>query len=443
MERDLTRIGERARRHPKGEFTSIYHFIKDPDNLRASFKALKTGKASGIDGVSKSDYGKNLEANIVSLAQRLGNQGYRPRPTKRTYIPKPGSKKKRPLGIPCVEDKLVEKATKRVLEEIYEQDFEDCSFGYRPGRSCHQALDLLGRTIQQKKVSYVVEADIKGFFDHVNHEWLLKFLCLRIADQRVLRLIWRMLKGGIMEDGLTRVSDEGTPQGGVLSPLLSNIYLHYVLDLWFVRRFRRQCQGEAYYFRYADDFLACFQYRSDAERFYRELGPRLGKFNLAIEPSKTKLIEFGRFAERNAQRKGRKPDQFDFLGFSHYSGKTRYGCFKVKRRTSKKKFRSKLKQEKEWLRKHRSWLKRGRILKHARMVYAGHLQFYAITDNGYMCNSFGRAYVRLLYKWFNRESQRRSYRWTNFLDALRWVQWPSVRIKHKLDPFRKLSLNDC
>jgi len=443
MKRDLTRIGERARKYPKEQFTSIYHFITDPENLRASFKALKNCKATGIDGVSKSEYGENLEANLVSLTKRLGNQGYHPRPAKRKYIPKPGSKKKRPLGIPCVEEKLVEMATKRVLEQIYEHDFENCSFGYRPGRSCHQALDLLGRTIQQKKVSYIVEADIKGFFDHVNHDWLMEFLRLRIADQRVLRLIGRMLKGGIMEDGLTKVGDEGTPQGGVLSPLLSNIYLHYALDLWFVRRFRRQCKGEAYYFRYADDFLACFQYMSDAENFRRALVPRLGKFQLELEPSKTKQIKFGRFAEKNAQEKGRKPAQFDFLGFSHYCGKTRYGCFKVKRRTSKKKFRAKLKQEKEWLKKNRSWMKRGQILIHARQVYVGHIQYYAITDNWEMCSSFGREYVRLLYKWLNRESQRRSYRWSNFNDALKWVRWPSVRIKHKIDPFKKLTLKDC
>ena len=441
MGRDLTQIGERARRYPNERFTSIYHFIMDMDHLRDSFKALKPGKAAGIDGVSKEEYGKNLEANLVSLRLRLGNQGYRPRPTRRKYIPKPGSKKKRPLGIPCVEEKLVEMATKRVLEQIYEQEFEDCSFGYRPERTCHQALDLLGRTIQQKKVSYVVEADIKGFFDHVNHDWLMKFLRLRIADQRVLRLIWRMLKGGIMEDGLTRSEDEGTPQGGVLSPLLSNIYLHYVLDLWFVRRFQRCCRGEAYYFRYADDFLACFQARSEAEYFLRELGPRLGKFHLEIEPSKTKLIKFGRYAER--QGGGQKPDQFTFLGFTHYCGKTRYGCFKVKRRTSKKKFRAKLKAEKEWLKANRSWQKRGLILKHARRVFVGHLQYYAITDNWYMCNAFGRSYVRMLYKWINRESQRRSYTWDNLNDALRWVQWPYVKIIHALNPFRKLSLNEC
>lgn len=252
-----------------------------------------------------------------------------------------------------------------------------------------------------------------------------------------------MLKGGIMEDGLTTVHDEGTPQGGVLSPLLSNIYLHYVLDLWFDRVVRSHCQGETYYFRYADDFLACFQYKRDAQKFYKALIPRLARFHLEIEPRKTKLIEFGRYAEKNARSRGQSPSQFDFLGFTFYCGKTRYGSFKVKRRTSKKKFRAKLKAEKEWLRTNRSRTKRGEILAHARRVYVGHLQYYAITDNWDLCNQFGREYVRLLYKWLNRQSQRRSYCWPNLNDALKWIKWPSVRIIHKLDPFRKLSLNEC
>ena len=240
MERDLTRIREKAGKEPETCFTSIYHYVTDEGNLHASYRDIEPGKAPGIDGVTKEEYGKDLEKNITDLARRLARLGYRPKPVKRVYIPKPGSDKKRPLGIPCFEDKLVQKVMARVLEQIYEADFLDSSYGYRPGRTCHQALDELGRTIQRKKVSYVVEADIRGFFDHVNQAWLLKFLGKRIGDKRVLRLIWRMLRGGVMEDGLVQVSEEGTPQGGSLSPLLSNVYLHYVLDLWFERRFRKQ-----------------------------------------------------------------------------------------------------------------------------------------------------------------------------------------------------------
>jgi RNA-directed DNA polymerase len=244
MARDLTRIREKAGNEPELCFTSIYHYVTDEDHLHASYRDLEPGKAPGVDGVTKEGYGADLERNITDLAQRLARMGYRPQPVKRAYIPKPGSDKKRALGIPCFEDKLVQRAVARVLEQIYEADFLDSSYGYRPGRTCHQALDELGRTIQRKKVSYVVEADIRGFFDHVNHEWLLKFLGKRIGDKRVFRLIWRMLRGGVMEDGLVQASEEGTPQGGSLSPLLSNVYLHYALDLWFERRFANSVEGK-------------------------------------------------------------------------------------------------------------------------------------------------------------------------------------------------------
>jgi RNA-directed DNA polymerase len=444
MERDLTRIGEKARREPETRFTSIYHYVTDEGNLHASFRDLKAGKAPGIDGVEKKEYAKDLEKNITDLSQRLARMGYRPQPALRVYIPKPGSEKKRPLGVPCTEDKLVQRALARVLEQIYEADFLDCSYGYRPGRTCHQALAELGRTIQRKKVSYIAEADIRGFFDHVNHEWLIKFLGVRVGDERVIRLVRRMLKGGVMEDGLTRASEEGTPQGGSLSPLLSNVYLHYVLDLWFERVFRKQCRGEAYIFRFADDFLACFQYREDAERFYRMLPERLGKFHLDVEPTKTKLLAFGRFAREQAERAGKQPETFDFLGFTHYCGQTRQGSFKVQRRTSRKKFRAKLKEWKAWLRESRGLVKAGAILRTAKAKLAGHLQYYAITDNYVMCQIFKREVEELLFKWLNRRSQRRSYNWERFSDALAWVGWPSVHILHNLSPFDKsVSSKDC
>ncbi len=436
MERDLTRIREKARKEPKACFTSIYHYVADEANLYASYWDLKAHKAPGIDGVTKEEYEEDLGRNITDLSQRLARMGYRPQPMLRAYIPKPGSDKKRPLGIPSTEDKLVQRAVTRVLEQIYEVDFLNCSFGYRPGRTCHQALDGLGRTIQRKKVNYVVEADIRGFFDHVNHEWLIKFLGVRVGDQRVIRLVKRMLKAGVMEDGLTRASEEGTPQGGSLSPLLSNVYLHYALDLWFERVFRKQCRGEAYFYRFADDFLACFQYREDAERFYRMLPERLGKFHLEIESAKTKLLAFGRFAREQAERAEKPLETFDFLGFTHYCGQTRRGCFKVKRRTSKKKFRAKLKEWAVWLKKSRSRHKAGVLLRKAKAKLIGHLNYYAITDNFPMCQTFKCEVTRLLFKWLNRRSQRRSYAWVRFSDALAWVGWPSVHIGHNLDPFR-------
>jgi group II intron reverse transcriptase/maturase len=284
-------------------FTSLYHHICDVDNLRACYEALDVYKATGVDGVTKEEYGKNLEENLRELSGKLKRMGYRPQAKRRSYVPKPGSEKGRPLGISCFEDKIVEEATKRTLEPIYEAVFEDSSYGYRPGRSQHQCLEALGRMIQQKKVNHLVEADIKAFFDKVNHEWMVKFLRHRIGDERVIRLIIRMLKSGIMEDGLVHASEEGTPQGSILSPLLSNIYLHYALDLWFSRQVSRQSRGEAYYFRFADDFLACFQHKGDAESFRKRLGDRLEGFGLKLAEEKTRCIEFGRFAREDAQKR--------------------------------------------------------------------------------------------------------------------------------------------
>ena len=439
MSTDLTRIGERARKQPDLIFTSLYHHVTDLANLRVCYETLDGDKAVGVDGVTKEQYGDNLEGRLQDLSERLKRMGYRPQPRRRSYIPKPGSAKGRPLGISCFEDKIVELAVKRVVEPIYEAIFEDSSYGYRPGRSQHGCLDELGRTIQQRRVNYVVESDICGFFDEVSHKWMLKFLEHRIGDARIVRLISRMLKGGIMEDGLVRASEKGTPQGSILSPLLSNIYLHYVLDLWFSHRIKRQCQGEAYYFRFADDFLACFQHKGDAGLFRKRLNDRLGGFGLQAAEEKTRSIEFGRFARVDAQRRGEKPKEFTFLGFTHFCGKTRKGNFRIKRRTSRKKFAQSLREFTEWARRSRSVLRKGEMLRRAKVRIDGHLNYYAITDNLRKCSAYRHYATRILFKWINRKSQRRSYTWKGYLQALRYVGWPRVNIRKDLNPHRGLA----
>jgi group II intron reverse transcriptase/maturase len=422
-------------------FTSLYHHICDVDNLRACYDALEADKATGVDGVTKEEYGKDLEGNLRDLSERLKRMGYRPGPKRRSYIPKAGSDKGRPLGISNLEDKIVEEATKRTLEPIYEAVFEDSSYGYRPGRSQHKCLDALGRTIQQKKINYLVEADIKRFFDKVNHEWTIKFLRHRIGDERVIRLIIRMLKSGMMEDGLVHASQEGTPQGSILSPLLSNIYLHYVLDLWFSRRVSRQSRGEAYYFRFADDFVACFQYKEDAESFQQRLKDRLEGFGLELAEEKTRCIQFGRFAREGAYKRGEKPKEFTFLGLTHYCGKTKEGYFKVKRRTSRKKLGQSLEKFTDWAKRARNVLKKGEMLRQARIRVLGHLNYYAITDNQERCAYYVHRTRQILFKWLNRKSQRRAYTWASFKQVMTWLEWPKPRVRKDLNPCRRAEAN--
>jgi RNA-directed DNA polymerase len=363
--------------------------------------------------------------------------GYRPQPSRRSYIPKPGSEKGRPLGISSFEDKIVEKSLKRVMEQIYEADFENSSYGYRPGRGQHQCLDVLGRTIQQKRVNYVVEADIRNYFGKVNHEWLLKFLGHRIQDPRILRLVKRFLRSGVMEDGLVHATEEGIPQGSILSPLLSNVYLHYVLDLWFRLRVKKQCRGEAYYFRFADDFVACFQSKKEAEEFLHNLRDRLKKFNLQLAEEKTRCIEFGDYCRENARRKAKKPSEFTFLGFTHYYGTTKNGFAKVKRRTSRKKFGQALRRYSDWAQESRKTHPKARMLRDARAKVLGHLAYYSVTDNTDMCCTFVHYATRILFKWINRKSQRSCYTWEGFNDVLRHIKWPRARVHVDLNPYRR------
>lgn len=437
MSTNLRGIGEKARKEPKLVFTSLYHHVTDVDNLRACYDALPANRAVGVDGVTKKDYGKNLEENLLDLSGRLKRMGYCPQPKRRSYIPKAGSGKGRPLGISCFEDKIVELAVKRVLEPIYEVEFLGSSYGYRLEGSQHKCLDDLGRTIQQRKVNHVVEADIMGFFDNVHHQWMIKFLEHRIGDPRIIRLISRMLKGGIMEDGLVKATETGTPQGSILSPLLSNIFLHYVLDLWFRYKAGKHFRGEAYYFRFPDDFLACFQYRDDAEGFLSQLPDRLNKFGLKLAEDKTRSFGFGRFAREDAYKRGRKPAEFTFLGFTHYCGKTGNEYFKVKRRTSRKKFGESLQRLTKWARIARCRLDKVEMLRQAKVRINGHLNYYAITDNSRYCGKYVFYAMRIVFRWLNRKSQRKGYTWDGFNQVARWLDWPRPSIRRDLNPCRR------
>jgi RNA-directed DNA polymerase len=426
METKLARIAEMAKADPNVQFNSIGHLI-NARTLIESHEGMETGKATGVDSVTKETYEVNLEANVENLVRRLKQRSYRPLPARRTYIPK-DEKSMRPLGIPAYEDKLVQHALKNLLEAIYEQDFMDFSYGFRPKRSMHDALKKLNGIIERGKISYVVDADIRGFFNHVDHEWLMKFLELRIGDPNILRLVRRMLKAGIQEDGEFEPTEEGTPQGSVASPILANIYLHYVLDSWFAVTVKKQCKGQAEIVRFADDFVCCFQNKEDAERFYAALLLRLDKFKLNVAEEKTKIIEFGRFAEDDCKRRGEgKPKTFDFLGFTHYCSKSQKGAFRVKRKTSGKKFKQKVKAIKTWIKVNRH-MEQGEFLKRVRSKLAGHYRYYGITDNTEKMNSYYFITVKLMFKWLNRRSQRRSFTWERFLEVQKEFKLPKPRI---------------
>ena len=343
----LRSITQRAREDPTCKFTSLAHLLT-ADFLAECFRELKRDKAPGVDGVTVREYETKLEENIENLVARLKAKQYRPQPVKRVYIPKPNGER-RPLGIPAIEDKIVQLALKKILEAIFEADFCDVSYGFRPNRSCHDALDTVDTTIMTQPVNYVVDMDIEKFFDTVDHDRLMECLSQRIADPSLLRIIARFLKSGVMEDGTYQETDRGTPQGGILSPVLANIYLHYALDLWFEQEVKKQVNGFAQLVRYADDFVVCFQYSSDAEAFGKALRERLAKFGLKISEEKSRIIAFGRSACQQARKEGKKCATFDFLGFTLYCDKDRNGNFKVGRKTSSRKFRQKMKNMNQWL----------------------------------------------------------------------------------------------
>ncbi len=412
MELRLARIRHRARTHRKEPLNNLFSHL-DGEMLLWAFEQLEGGKAAGVDGLSVEEYGRGLEGRLSSLLERLHRGTYRPQPSRRRWIPK-GDGRQRPLGIPAIVDKIVQRALTALLTEVYEEEFHDFSYGFRPGRGCHEALRALARHIGHGRVNWVVEADIKGFFDNVDHDCLLKMVAVRVSDGRVLRLIRRMLKAGVMEEGRRLETEQGTPQGGVISPLLANIYLHYALDEWFAKVVRRCCAGEAYLVRYADDYAACFQDESEARRFRTALEGRLREFHLELEPTKTRVLRFGRFSKRDAVWRGERPAVFDFLGFTHYCGTSRSGRFKLKWRTSKKRFRAKLHAMREWIRSHLT-VPVAELWKTVNRKLAGHYAYYYVSDNWRLVREYRQRTLKALWWGLNRRSQRRSFKWQKFL----------------------------
>jgi group II intron reverse transcriptase/maturase len=359
----------------------------------------------------------------------MKNQSYIPKPARRTYITKANGKQ-RPLGIPAIEDKIVQRGIAQILGAIYENDFMDFSYGFRPHRSCHQALKSLNQIIMTRPINHILDADIKGFFDHVDHEWMMKFLEVRIGDPNLLRLIKRFLKNGYMEAGRLFATDEGTPQGGIVSPILANIYLHYALDLWMEKVVKPQSRGVVEIVRYADDFVICVQYKDDAVKILEGLKARLGKFKLELAEDKTRLIEFGRFAKQNATVKGERAATFNFLGFTHFIDKTRKGGFKLGRKTDRKKLRAKLTEMNEWLKSVRNLFVLPDIWKLIRAKLRGHFQYYGVSGDYRSLCGFEFHVRRLVMKWLNRRSQKKSFNWQTFATYIERHPLPKPAIHH-------------
>ncbi len=415
----------------------LLHHVYNVEHLRAAYYALKRDAAPGIDGETWGHYGQALEANLVDVSGRLKRGAYRAKPVKRAYIPKADGRL-RPLGIPTLEDKVVQRTTVEVLNAIYETDFLGFSYGFRPGRSPHNALDALYTGVLTRKVNWVLDADIRGFFDAINHEWLVKFVEHRIADRRVGRLIQKWLNAGVLEDGTRTWRDEGTPQGGSISPLLGNVYLHYVFDLWAQRWRRTQAHGDVIVVRYADDFIVGFQHRADAERFLAELRERFTKFGLELHSEKTRLLEFGPFAADDRRRAGKgKPETFDFLGFTHICGKKKSGRFTVVRQTIRKRLQAKLSAVKAELRRrlHAPIPVVGRWL---RSVVEGHLRYYGVPMNRPALFTFRSQVGRIWYRTLRRRSQTARITWERMRRLIqRWL--PPARSTHPY-PLRRLGV---
>jgi len=422
----LALIAQRAREEPECQFTSLAHLL-DEGFLKECYCMLGRDRASGIDGVTWEEYGKNLDEHLRGLVVRMKAKRYKPQPARRVSIPK-DDHTVRPLGLPSLEDKIVQKGMAAILGAIYEADFLDCSYGFRPGRSCHQAINAVDTTIMTKPINHVVDADITGYFDTVSHDWLLTFLAVRITDPSFLLLIRRFLKAGYVESAVLVRSERGTPQGGNLSPILSNVYLHYVLDRWFEQILRPQVQGQCSLVRYADDFICLVQKAEDARHIRQVLQERFAEFGLELHPEKTRMLSFGRYERENAKRQYRKAHTFDFLGFTHYCGTSRMGKFIVGRKTSRTKFRTKCQALNVWLKAVRNAGKTKAWWPILAAKLRGHYQYYGVSGNMAALRRYYAVALRLTLKWLNRRSQRKAFSWKGFIDYLKHYPLPQPRI---------------
>jgi len=427
----LRLITERAKRDRGLKFTSLAHLINEK-SLAACYVDLKKDRACGIDGVTVEKYGEDLAGNLKKLVEGMKTKQYRPQPVRRVYIPKPGKEEKRPLGIPAVEDKLVQLMLKRILEAIFEQDFLDCSTGFRPNRNCHLAIDKLDKVVMTKPINYIVEVDIEKFFDNVRHYWVLRCLEERVSDPNLLWLVRKFLKAGIMDRGQFQESSQGTPQGGVVSPLLANAYLHYVLDLWFEKKFKKTTKGHVELIRYADDFVVACESEHDANQFLAACEERFAKFGLCFSKEKTRVMQFGRHAWTQSQRTGKRVATFNFLGFTHYCTASRRGKFIVGHKTARQNMARKLRETKVWMQKVRSLAPLADWWPTLKAKLSGHYAYFGISGNMRCLKQFYFRVSSLAFKWLNRRSQKKSMTWEQYLQYLQWNPLPVPRIYHSI-----------
>lgn len=429
MRTKLGFVAERAKRDKKVIFDNLMHLINE-ESLKASFQQLQKEGAVGIDGTSWKEYEEQLNENIKGLMGRIKKLSYRPQAVKRVYIPKENGTL-RPIGIPAVEDKMVQKAMSWIMEAIYEQDFHIDSYGFRAGKSCHQALKKIDELIMGRPINHVIEVDIKGFFDNVEHHKLIEWLKVRITDDYFLRYVARFLKSGYMEGDAFKKTERGTPQGGNISPMLANVFLHYVVDEWFGKEMRPLMKGQGYVVRYCDDFVILMQLKEEAGIVLKELKRRLANNGLEANTEKSQIISFGRYEKENAQRQGRKANTFDFLGITHYIGITRSGKFKVGRKTSKKRFRRSCVAMNKWLAEMRNKLPLKELWKQLNAKMRGHYGYYGVSDNFRSLETYYQKVIHMVHKWLNRRSQRISMNWEGLSKYLKRYPLPRPQIVHK------------